>query len=173
MESVFEILKIIIPAGAVFATAYFLIRTFLNNENKRRELELRKSSLTIVAPIRLQAYERIVIFLERLHPNNLVLRVNKVGMTSHQLHSELIKAVKSEYEHNISQQIYISHGAWELIKTAKEETLKLINISTSKVPENAKSQDLASVILQIASSVDKMPSQVALEYLKKEIAQYY
>jgi NADH:ubiquinone oxidoreductase subunit 6 (subunit J) len=73
MESVFEILKIIIPAGAVFATAYFLIRTFLNNENKRRELEIRKSSLTIVAPIRLQAYERIVIFLERLHPNNLVL----------------------------------------------------------------------------------------------------
>lgn len=173
MESVFEILKLIIPAGAVFATAYFLIRTFLNNENKRRELEIRKSSLTIVAPIRLQAYERIVIFLERLHPNNLVLRVNKVGMTSHQLHAELIKAVKSEYEHNISQQIYITHGAWELVKTAKEETLKLINISTSKVPENAKSQDLAGVILQIAASVDKMPSQVALEYLKKEIAQYY
>lgn len=173
MESLFQILLIVIPAGAVFATAFFLIRTFLNNENKRRELELRKSSLSIVAPIRLQAYERIVIFLERLHPNNLVLRVNKVGMTSHQLHMELIKAVKSEYDHNISQQIYISHGAWELIKTAKEETLKLINISTSKVPENAKSQDLASVILQIASSVDKMPSQVALEYLKKEIAQYY
>jgi hypothetical protein len=173
MDSIFEILKIIIPAGAVFATAYFLIRTFLNNENRRRELEIRKASLSLVAPIRLQAYERVVIFLERLHPNNLVLRVNKVGMTSHQLHAELLKTVKSEYEHNISQQIYMSHGAWELVKTAKEETLKLINISTTKVPENAKSQDLAAVILQITSSVDKMPSQVAQEFLKKEIAQYY
>lgn len=173
MESVFEILKIIIPAGAVFATAYFLIKSFLNNENRRRELEIRKSSLALVAPIRLQAYERVVIFLERLHPNNLVLRTNKVGMTSHQLHSELLKAVKSEYEHNISQQIYMSHGAWELVKTAKEETLKLINISTTKVPENAKSQELAAIILQIAASVDKMPSQVALEFMKKEIAQYY
>lgn len=173
MGNIFEILLIVIAAGAVFATSYFLIRTFLNNENKRRELEIRKASLSLVAPIRLQAYERVVIFLERLHPNNLVLRVNKVGMTSHQLHAELLKTVKSEYEHNISQQIYMSHGAWELVKTAKEETLKLINISTTKVPENAKSQDLAAVILQITSSVDKMPSQVAQEFLKKEIAQYY
>lgn len=173
MDSIFQILIIIIPAGVVFATSYFLIRTFLNNENRRRELEIRKASLSLVAPIRLQAYERVVIFLERLHPNNLVLRINKVGMTSHQLHAELLKTVKSEYEHNISQQIYMSHGAWELVKTAKEETLKLINISTTKVPENAKSQDLAAIILQIASSVDKMPSQVALEFLKKEIAQYY
>ncbi|MCD6066683.1 MAG: hypothetical protein K0S33_1509 [Bacteroidetes bacterium] len=173
MGNIFEILLIVIAAGAVFATSYFLIRTFLNNENRRRELEIRKASLSLVAPIRLQAYERVVIFLERLHPNNLVLRVNKVGMTSHQLHAELLKTVKSEYEHNISQQIYMSHGAWELVKTAKEETLKLINISTTKVPENAKSQDLAAVILQITSSVDKMPSQVAQEFLKKEIAQYY
>ena len=173
MEIIFQIVLIIVPAGAVFAMAFFMIKTFLNNENRRREIEIRKASLSIVAPIRLQAYERVVIFLERLHPNNLVIRTNKVGMTSHQLHAELLKTVKTEYEHNISQQIYMSHGAWELVKTAKEETLKLINISTSKVPENAKSQDLAGIILQIASSVDKMPSQVALEFMKKEIAQYY
>ncbi|HEY1038309.1 MAG TPA: hypothetical protein VGF30_02840 [Bacteroidia bacterium] len=173
MDTLLQIIIIIVPAGAVFVTAYFLIKTFLNNENRRREMEIRKASLSIVAPIRLQAYERVIIFLERLHPNNLVIRTNKVGMTSHQLHAELLKTVKTEYEHNISQQIYMSHGAWELVKTAKEETLKLINISTTKVPDNAKSQDLAVVILQIASSVDKMPSQVALEFMKKEIAQYY
>ncbi len=173
MHELLEILKILIPAGAVFAATYFIVRSFLDNENKRRDQELRKSSLSIVTPIRLQAYERVVIFLERIHPNNLVLRVNKVGMTAHQLHSELIKTVKTEYEHNVSQQIYVSAGAWELLKTAKEETVKLINISSTKVPETAKSQDLAQVILQLCSSVDKMPSQMALEFLKKEIAQYY
>ena len=87
MEVIFQIVLIIVPAGAVFATAFFMIKTFLNNENRRRELEIRKASLSIVAPIRLQAYERVVIFLERLHPNNLVIRTNKVVMTSHQLHA--------------------------------------------------------------------------------------
>lgn len=173
MHEFFELLKILIPAGAVFAATFFIVKSFLDNENKKREMELRRSSLAIVTPIRLQAYERLVIFLERLHPNNLVLRVNKVGMTAHQLHSELLKAVKTEYEHNVSQQVYVSYGAWELLKTSKEETIKLINISSTKVPENAKSQELASVILQLASSVDKMPSQVALEFLKREIAQTY
>jgi hypothetical protein len=84
-----------------------------------------------------------------------------------------LKAVKTEYEHNVSQQVYVSYGAWELLKTSKEETIKLINISSTKVSESAKSQDLAAVILQLASSVDKMPSQVALEFLKREIAQTY
>ena|ERR1700741_262656 len=173
MHELLEILKILIPAGAVFAATYFIVKSFLDNENKRRDLEYRKSSLSIVAPIRLQAYERVIIFLERIHPNNLVLRVNKVGMTSHQLHSELVKTVKSEYEHNISQQIYMSAGAWELLRTAKEETIKLINISSTKVPDSAKGQDLAGIILQLSSSIDKMPSQVALEYLKKEVAQAF
>jgi hypothetical protein len=173
MHELLEILKILIPAGAVFAATYFIVKSFLDNENKRRDLEYRKSSLSIVAPIRLQAYERVIIFLERIHPNNLVLRVNKVGMTSHQLHSELVKTVKGEYEHNISQQIYMSAGAWELLRTAKEETIKLINISSTKVPDNSKGQDLAAIILQLSASIDKMPSQVALEYLKKEIAQAF
>lgn len=173
MHELLEILKILIPAGAVFAATYFIVKSFLDNENKRRDLEYRKSSLSIVAPIRLQAYERVIIFLERIHPNNLVLRVNKVGMTSHQLHSELVKTVKSEYEHNISQQIYMSAGAWELLRTAKEETIKLINISSTKVPDSSKGQELAAIILQLSSSIDKMPSQVALEYLKKEISQAF
>ncbi|HWY36493.1 MAG TPA: hypothetical protein VNX68_17745 [Nitrosopumilaceae archaeon] len=173
MQELLEILKILIPAGAVFAATYFIVKSFLDNDNKKRELEFRKSSLAIVTPIRLQAYERIIIFLERLHPNNLVLRITKVGMTSQQLHAELIKTVKNEYEHNISQQIYVSVGAWELVKTAKEETIKVINISSTKVPELAKGQDLAAIILQLSSSIDKMPSQVALEYLKREIGQSF
>jgi hypothetical protein len=173
MNEFLEILKILIPAAAVFAATFFIVKTFLANEQKRRDYELRKSQLSMTTPVRLQAYERIVIFLERIEPTNLVLRVIKTGMNTPQLHSELLKAVKSEYEHNISQQIYVSAGAWQLIKTAKEETLKLINISVSKVSDNSKSQDLAQVILQIASSVEKTPTQIAIEFLKKEAAQHF
>jgi hypothetical protein len=173
METFLEILKILIPAGAVFAATYFIVKTFLTNEQKRRDYELRKSQMNTTTPIRLQAYERIIIFLERIEPNNLVLRTNKAGMTVPMLHAELIKNVKTEYEHNISQQIYVSANAWHLVKTAKEETVKLINISVTKVPENVKGQELAQVILHIASSVEKTPTQIANEFLKKEVAQHF
>ncbi|MFI5141114.1 MAG: hypothetical protein ACHQII_02050 [Bacteroidia bacterium] len=173
MDIFLELLKILIPAAAVFAATYFVVKTFLSNDQKRRDYELRKSQLNITTPIRLQAYERIILFLERIEPNNLVLRTNKAGMTIPLLHSELVKTIKTEYEHNISQQIYVSANAWHLVKTAKEETIKLVNISITKVPESSKGQDLAQVILHIASSVEKTPTQIAIEYLKTEVAQHF
>ncbi len=172
MEPMIELLKILIPAGAVFAAAYFLVKRFLDNDQKRREHELKKSAQGLITPLKIQAYERIVIFLERINPNSLVIRVNKNGMNSRQLHSELINAVKTEYEHNLSQQIYVSYGAWELVKNAKEEVVQLINISSSKVASEANSSELAIMILNITANLNKkLPNEIALEYLKKEIAQ--
>ncbi len=172
MEPMIELLKILIPAGAVFAAAYFLVKRFLDNDQKRREHELKRSAQGLITPLKIQAYERIVIFLERINPNSLVIRVNKNGMNSRQLHSELINAVKTEYEHNLSQQIYVSYGAWELVKNAKEEVVQLINISSSKVAVEANSSELAIMILNITANLNKkLPNEIALEYLKKEIAQ--
>jgi hypothetical protein len=172
MEPMIELLKILIPAGAVFAAAYFLVKRFLDNDQKRREHELKRSAQGLITPLKIQAYERIVIFLERINPNSLVIRVNKNGMNSRQLHNELITAVKTEYEHNLSQQIYVSYGAWELVKNAKEEVIQLINISSSKVAVEANSSELAIMILNITANLNKkLPNEIALEYLKKEIAQ--
>lgn len=174
MEGFIEILKIILPAGAVFAAVYFLVKRFFDNEQKRREHELRKSTLSILTPQKIQAYERMVIFLERINPNNLVIRVNKNGLNSRQFHLELIHTIKQEYEHNISQQVFLSYGAWELVKTAKEEIIKLINISATKVPHEAPSNELAMMVLNIVAGVEKkMPNEVALEFIKKEIAQIF
>jgi hypothetical protein len=130
--------------------------------------------LSTMTPLKIQAYERVVIFLERIHPNSLVVRVNKLGMNSHQLHLELIKTIKSEYEHNLSQQIYVSYNAWELLKTAKEEIIKLINVSSTKVAHDSPANELAMMILNITSSLEKkLPNEVALEYVKKEVNQTF
>ena len=170
MNAIAEILKILIPAGAVFAAAYFLVKRFLDNDQKRREHELKRTAQATITPLKIQAYERIVIFLERINPHSLVIRVNKNGMTSRQLHQELISAVKSEYEHNLSQQIYISATSWELVKTAKEEVVKLVNISSSKVLPDSNSSELAMMILNIAAGVEKkLPSEIAIDYIKKEV----
>lgn len=174
MNAFIDLLKIIIPAGAVFAAAYFLVKRFLDNEQKRREFELKKSSQANITPLKIQAYERIVIFLERINPNSLVVRVNKNNMNARQLHLELVGAIKAEYEHNLSQQIYMSEGAWELVKNAKEEIIKLINVSSSKVTPDAPSSELAIMVLNITANLEKrLPNDVALEYIKREIAQKF
>ncbi|MBL7895403.1 MAG: hypothetical protein JNK50_08955 [Bacteroidia bacterium] len=174
MEAFIEILKIILPAGAVFLAVYYLVKRFFENEQKRRDHELKKNAQNMITPQKIQAYERIVIFLERINPNNLVVRVHKHGMNARQLQTELTQAIKSEYEHNISQQIFVSHNSWELVKTSKEEIIKLINISASKVAPDAPSNELAMMILNIAANVEKkLPHEIALEYIKKEIAQIF
>jgi len=174
MDAFIEILKIILPAGVVFLAVFFVMKSFLSADQKKREHELKKTTQTTMLPLKLQAYERLVVYLERINPNTLVVRVNRNGMNAQQLHMELIKTIKTEYEHNLSQQIYVGHGSWELVKTAKEELIKLINISSTKVAYDAPSNELAMMILNIAANLDKkLPNEVALEYVKKEVSQIF
>ena len=174
MDAFIEILKIILPATAVFFAAFLIVKRFLDNDQQRREHDVKKSNQALITPLRLQAYERVVLFLERIHPNTMVVRVNKNNFTAQQLHSELIKTIKSEYEHNLSQQIYISHGAWELVKTTKEEITKLVNISATKVKQDGPGNDLAMMILNITANLGKkLPNDVALEFIKKEVNQNF
>lgn len=174
MDLFVDILKIILPAGLVFAAAYLIIKRFLEAEKERREAEFRKLNTATITPLRLQAYERIVIFLERIHPNALVVRVNRTGLTAHQLHMELIKTVKSEYEHNLSQQIYMSYNAWELVKNAKEEIIKLVNLTSTKVAHESPGNELAMAILNVSANLGKkLPTDIAVEYIKKEVNNLY
>jgi hypothetical protein len=172
MEAFLEILKIVLPAVMVFVATYIVMKTMLENDQKKREHELRKnkeSQTATTLPLKIQAYERLVIYLERINPNTLVVRTNKNGMSAHQLQLELIRTIKTEYEHNLSQQIYVSSGSWELVKTAREELIKLINISATKVHQDAPSNELAMMILNIAANLErKLPNEVALEFIKQE-----
>ncbi|MGL4597926.1 MAG: hypothetical protein ACRCYO_10370, partial [Bacteroidia bacterium] len=89
------------------------------------------------------------------------------------LQTELTKAIRTEYEHNLSQQIYMSNHAWEMVKTSKEEIAKLINVAASKLPDTATGIELSQMILQVTQQIDKMPTQVALEYIKREVGQVF
>ena len=172
-DILFNISLMVIPAAAVFAVSYYLIKRFLEGEGKRRNVELKMSNQQLITPIRLQAYERIILFLERVSPNSLVMRVHMNGMSAHLLHTELLKTIRTEFDHNLSQQIYVSAKAWELVKTAKDETTKLVNIAASKVPPAATGMELSQAIIQIASQLNKLPTQMAVEAIKKEINQLF
>jgi hypothetical protein len=127
MDISLQILLTVLPVLFVSVSTYYLIKGFFDNEDKRRKAELKMGNKELITPVRLQAYERVVLFLERITPNSLVMRVYKNGMSAKLMQAELIKSIRSEYEHNMSQQVYMSNQAWEVVKTAKEETVKLIN----------------------------------------------
>ncbi len=172
-ELIIDLLKIIIPAIIVFLGCFLTVRHFLDTEARKRLAEIRLANQGVVTPMRLGAYERLAIFLERIHPHMIVTRVHKNGMSARLLQSELTKIIRTEFEHNLSQQIYISNHAWEMVKTAKEEITKLVNVAASKLPDAATGVELSQMILQISQQIEKMPTQVALEYIKKEVGQVF
>ena len=165
----FRLLFVIVTIGLLLGAALILIRFWFGMNKKQPGTDIRIEEQKIILPLRLQAYERIILFLERISPNNLVMRLNKPEMTSVQFQSLLVKTVREEFDYNLSQQIYISFTAWELVKNAKEETIKLINVASGRVPESGSSGELAKSIFDLAVENDKLPVIVAIDEIKKEI----
>lgn len=167
MDIVIEIVKALLPSLVVFLTAFFSIKYFLENEQKKKLLELRFNAKSVITPIRLQAYERMALFLERMDPNQLLLRMNNPQLTAFQFQLLLISAIRSEYDHNLSQQIYLSTDVWNQIKRAKEDTIRIVNLCAGKLADTDMATDLATAILeQIA---EKSPIEEAMKVLKQEI----
>ena len=106
-EIVIEMLKYIVPLVVVFAFIYFILNNYLEENFKLRSLDLKLQNQEAITPIRMQAYERVVVYLERISPSALIMRIHKTGMSSRLLHAEMIKSIRSEYDHNIAQQIYM------------------------------------------------------------------
>jgi len=159
---------VLIPSVVVFLTAFFIIRNFFENQQTQQILELKKLDRSNMIPARLQAYERCVLFLERINTGNLVLRVHKSHLTAQMLHAELVRTIREEFDHNITQQIYISDKAWAQVKWAKEETIKIINLASEKVPEASTGVDLSKKIFEFVSELSVQPAQEATLFLKKE-----
>lgn len=168
-----EVLKYVIPSVVVLLMAYFAMKQFFDNEQNKRRMDSRAGNQKFITPIRLGAYERLVLFLERIQPDALLMRSQAKGMTARELQADLLTLVRAEYEHNLSQQVYISTQAWEVVKSAKENTVKIINNSALVVPPDATAFDLSKLILEAVMNVDKTPSTVAIEYLKNEIRQFF
>ena len=171
MNTVAIILVSVLPSLIVAVAAFFIVKYFIENDQKKRVLELKFQSKNITTPVRLQAYERMALFLERIEPNQLLFRVNNPELTAIQMQTVLLSTIRSEYEHNMSQQIYISPEVWESIKRAKENVVNAINIAAGKLPPEAMAIDLDSAIFQITAA--ESPIAAAMNNLKKEIQTLY
>ncbi|NLN94753.1 MAG: hypothetical protein GX128_01090 [Bacteroidales bacterium] len=168
MEALLEILKYTLPVIIIIGGVYLIIRRFFQHEILRSKNERMQIIRHDVFSVRMQAYERIVLLLERISPNQLILRLNKQGMTTGQLQPLLIQTIRDEFDHNLSQQVYISSKAWDLTKSAREEMIRLINTAAVDIDNDEPSTVLAAKILELFTGLEIDPVIRAIEFVKQE-----
>ena len=169
MDALLEILKYTLPSVVLLLTVWIMLRTWSRNENQRRKNEFNMHLSDEVMPVRLQAYERIILLLERISPESILLRISKPDHSAAQLQKELLLNITSEYEHNLAQQTYVSTEAWDKVKSAKNQVIQLINECAGEVKADAKGPTLGKLILENLAELKNPPSQVAIDFLKQEV----
>ena len=168
---IIPLLLALLPALLVGVIAFYFFNLHTKNEEHRRRFLLQKESQKQALPLRLQAYERLALFLERIAPGNLLIRVVPTSNDKEDYEMLLSKMIEQEYEHNLTQQIYISDACWNIIRTAKNTTISLIR-KTKSNPEVLDADEFRKTIL--TELIDKnSPSDTALEFLKKEVAEIF
>ncbi len=168
-----EILMVSLPALIVMFTAIYMMNKHSKKEENLKRIELAVNNRKIVTPLRFQAYERLILFLERITPNSIILRLQTPNMTAEQLHKEILELIRAEYEHNLSQQLYVSSESWEKVRSAKELTIQLINNAANKVKPTDNALELSREIFDRLIEKEKAPTHAAIESLKKEIANLF
>tara|TARA_R110002073_G_scaffold138424_2_gene288048 strand:+ start:20026 stop:20547 length:522 start_codon:yes stop_codon:yes gene_type:complete len=167
VEKIFEVFLYAVPALITGLIAYYFFKEHTKNEDGRRRFLLHKDIQVNTLPIRLQAYERMALFLERITPSKLLIRTKPTSSDEDTYESLLVATIEQEFEHNLSQQIYISDDCWNIIVAAKNATIQLIR-KAGLLEKTGTADKLREVILTEMME-KRAPSDAALAFIKKEV----
>ena len=171
MDYITDFLKILVPAALVLYAMYLTIRSFLQKQFDHRLLDLKLKNTEVILPIRLQAYERMALFLERISPNNMLLRLSEPSMSAAQFQQLLLKEIREEFNHNLSQQVYMSDEVWEKVRATMNEVVTAIQTASQKMDDEKNAIDLAEEIFDYMIKLNRDPIGEALSTLKGELRQ--
>lgn len=170
MKDLIEILKYVIPAAIVGVFFMVYLRSFFEEEDKKRRHEAMLRNRDISLPIRLQAYERLALLLERITLVNLIRKAPTSIDSVELMRYYLVNQISEEFDHNLSQQIYVSADLWNMIRTAKNATIVLVNTTHKSLNNEQGLQDFKSILITDNSSNDDSPTKLALSMLKDEVS---
>ncbi|MAZ30586.1 MAG: hypothetical protein CMP57_00665 [Flavobacteriales bacterium] len=173
MNVFLEYVNFILPSVLIMIVAFYMLNRVLKHDHTRRVFEYKKSVAKEVIPLRMQAYERLALFLERMQPTNLLLRVQQKNMKSMSLHAGLMQTIRSEYDHNMSQQVYVSNEVWLLINQAKNQLINVINEQVPMVDPKSDAMELGSLIILASKENKEWLIDEALIFLKNELRENY
>lgn len=169
-DQIFQLFAYTFPSIVTGLIAFYFFRLHTKNEEGRRRFLLNKDSQKDSLPVRMQAYERMALFLERIAIPSLVVRVAPVSSNKADYENLLIKSIETEFDHNLSQQIYMTDECWNIIKAAKSATIQMIRKAAMSETETADKlrEDILTETMEKTS-----PSTTALSYVKKEIGELW
>lgn len=165
-----EVLKYCVPALIVLLATWIVMHKLFNNEEQKREWELKRLAQKEISPIRLRAYERLALMLERTQPEHLLVDLDVSGMTIQQLQQRLLQTIRLEFDHNMSQQIYVSEQVWEKIMAARGQMLTFVTAMAIQLPKDSTTLDYAKILLTAYNTNGETANETALHALKAEAA---
>ena len=171
MDLFIDLLKILGPAVIVLYASFLMVNSLLKARFNELKSSFDQKSQKEILPIKLQAYERIILLLERSNPNNLIPRLSQKEMNVTVFQHLLIKEIRQEFNHNLAQQIYLSNEAWSYVKASIEDTVTLINDAAMGMGEEYSGLDLAKLILERA--VKKNSIEQTILFVKDEVKELF
>jgi hypothetical protein len=169
LSTLLEILKYTLPATIMLVITYMIVQKFLMAEIQRKQIALLHEAQNVTIPLRLQAYERLTLFVERVQTRQIMPRVYVQGMTVGELRQALVITIGAEWEHNLTQQIYVSRQVWETVKHMKEQELALIHGLASQMKAEAPAKELQVRLADYLSDAEgDSPGQIALAIISEE-----
>ena len=163
-----EILKYCIPALCVLLATWLVMHKFYRSETEKRLWDLKRLSQKEISPLRMRAYERLALLLERTMPEHILMSLNLAEMTPLDLQTHMMQTIRQEFEHNISQQIYVSDEVWAMIENAKNQTIAFVNTIAQQMPAGSSALDYAKTLITAYRTNGDTPNDIALQALKNE-----
>lgn len=152
---------------------YYVLKNDIQQFFNLKSIELEKESRAHILPLRLQAHERLIIFVDRINPANLLVRLHQQGIGIATLQAGILNEVRSEFQHNITQQLYIGSVTWNVVRKLKDDTIAMINNAVQGLPADANGIELSKAILQHMASIDENPYDLTIELVKKDIQKLF
>lgn len=167
------LLLLTIPSTGIILTIYFILNKYFKNVNDLELIKLKKQNSKEIIPLKIQAYERILLYIQRISPETLTIKNVNPALTNQKLYDTLNHTIETEYEHNLTQQLYVSEKAWLAVNNMKNEIKQLIEVAYSKVEKDKPSIQLATTIIQIFDQLETKPTFLANQIIKNEFNQQF
>lgn len=168
-----DIVKYSISGTIVFFVGFLVLRPYLDQKIKLRLLDIKREGQAAILPLRLQAYERLVLLIERINPANLLLRVNAPGLSLTEFQQSLYAEIRSEFQHNITQQLYVSGSSWTIANRVKDDTILMIGNAAKTLPEGVSPLELSRLLLGHLGSLETNPYDDALSVIREDIQRLF
>lgn len=163
-----DVLKLVIAGAILISLVYFVFRGYFDRYQNIQIHNYKVALNKELLPLRLQALERMTLFIERINPSNLLLRLHTPGMTAKQMQILVLEDIRAEYQHNVTQQLYLSSEAWSIVKRVKDDTVTLINNVINELPEGSSAVELSKIMFAKLESLEQSPYDLAMMVIKSQ-----